>query len=61
MLLACSNFSFFLLDLETLQTTPVAPGQNSPKSIGSLHWSDNGLITINGGITSQLYRLEGID
>lgn len=60
-LLACSNFSFFLLDLETLQTTPVAPGQNSPKSIAFLHWSDNGLITITGGITSQLYRLEGIE
>ena len=60
-LLACSNFSFFLLDLKTLQTTPVAPGQNSPKSIASLHWSDNGLITITGGATSQLYRLEGLE
>lgn len=60
-LLACSNFSFFLLDLATLQTIPVTPGENSPKSIASLHWSDNGLITITGGATSQLYRLEGLE
>ena len=60
-LLACSNFSFFLLDLATLQTIPVTPGENSPKSIASLYWNDNGLITITGGATSQLYRLEGLE
>jgi len=59
-LLACTNFNLFLMNLATLRTTPVTVGEGYPNLPVALRWNEDNVITVTDNSGIQRFRLEGV-